>query len=301
MGQFEDMALFVKIVESGSITATANQLNLAKSAISRRLSELEGRLGVQLLTRTTRRSSLTEAGQMFYNQAQKILSDTEEMVASVSIAKSELSGTLKIAAPLSFGLKHLAPVVNSFAAAHPGLIIDLNFADHQINLVEEGVDLAIRIANLESSSLIARRFTTIRHRLYASPKYLETHTPLHHPSQFSDHKFLRYKSPSGMMYQVSDPSGEQFDLGGKTAMISNNGDFLRQAAIDGLGLCFSPTFICWEDLKSGALVEVLPKYKAVELGAYAIYPQTRYLSSRVRLFIDHLTANFGDTPYWDAA
>jgi len=150
MGQLEDMALFVNIVESGSITGTAEQLNIAKSAVSRRLADLESRLGVQLLTRTTRRSSLTEAGQIFYNQSQKILSDTEEMVTSISLAKSELSGTLKIAAPLSFGLKHLTPVVNSFAAAHPGLIIDLSFADRQINLIEEGVDLAIRIANLEN-------------------------------------------------------------------------------------------------------------------------------------------------------
>lgn len=299
MGQLEDMALFVSIVESGSITASAGQLNLAKSAISRRLADLEGRLGVQLLTRTTRRSSLTEAGQIFYNQAQKILSDTEEMVSSISLAKSELSGTLKIAAPLSFGLKHLAPVVNSFAVDHPGLIIDLSFADRQINLVEEGVDLAIRIANLENSTLVARRFTTIRHCLCASPEYLEKFGTPKKPADLISHRILRYKSPSGLVHRFYDKDKRPYEFGGQTAMMSNNGDFLRQAALDGIGLYFTPTFICWQDFKAKTLIPVLQNYETSDLGAYAIYPQTRYLSSRVRLFIDHLANCFGETPYWD--
>lgn len=299
MGQFEDMTLFIKIIESGSITEAANQLGLAKSAVSRRLSGLESRLGVQLLNRTTRKSSLTEAGQLFYNQAQKILHDTDDLISAVVSAKSELSGSLRIAVPLSFGLKHLSPVITQFAAQHPSLTIDLNFADHQVNLVEEGIDVAIRIANLESSSLIARRFTTIRHCICASPKYLETAGIPNHPADLAAHRLLGYKSPSGLTHVLSTPEGNQFDIGAQNIMVSNNGDFLRLAALEGLGLYFCPTFLCYEELASGQLIEVLNAYNKVELGAYIIYPQTRYLSSRVRAFIDHIVNSFADIPYWD--
>jgi len=299
MGQFEDMALFVKIVEAGSITSAATQLCIAKSAVSRRLSELEGRLGVQLLTRTTRKSSLTEAGHLFYTRSIKILSDTEEMTAGISRAQSDLSGTLKIAAPLSFGLKHLAPVVTDFAKTHPALVIDLNFADWQINLIEEGIDVAIRIANLESSNLIARKFTTIRHCLCASPAYIELFGVPATPEQLSEHHILRYKSSSGLVPRLTDTKQRSYEISGHTVMLSNNGDFLRQAAIDGLGIYFCPTFICADDVTAGRLVPILTDYQNIVLGAYAVYPQTRYLSSRVRLFIDHLVDSFGPTPSWD--
>lgn len=299
MGQFEDMTLFVKIIESGNITLAAQQLGLAKSAVSRRLSDLESRLGVQLLNRTTRKSNLTEAGQLFYNQAQKILHDTDDLISAVTSSKSELSGNIRIGAPLSFGLKHLSPIITQFATQHPSLTIDLNFADHQINLIEDGVDVAIRIANLQSSSLIARRFTTIRHCICASPKYLETLGTPKHPDELAVHRVLRYKSPSGLTHILSTPEGKQYDLGHQDVMVSNNGDFLRNAALEGLGLYFCPTFLCSEDLKSGKLIEVLSDYNKVELGAYLLYPQTRYLSSRVRAFIDHVVDSFTDTPYWD--
>ena len=299
MGQFEDMTLFSKIVESGSITAAADQLGLAKSAVSRRLAELEGRLGVQLLNRTTRKSSLTDAGQLFYTQSQKILNDTQDMISAVSLAKSELSGTLRVAAPLSFGLKHLAPVVTRFASDHPALTIDLSFADRQVNLIEDGIDVAIRIAALENSSLIARRLTTIRHNICASPAYLARFGTPTHPDDLHHHRILRYKSPTGLVHRLTGANGQQYELGGQTAMLSNNGDFLRQAALEGLGLFFTPTFISYENVQDGSLIPGLTDYQTIELGAYAIYPQTRYLSSRVRLFIDHMARNFSEIPYWD--
>ncbi|WP_169569258.1 LysR family transcriptional regulator [Sneathiella limimaris] len=299
MGQLEDMALFAKIVESGSITGAADHLGLAKSAVSKRLSDLEESLGVQLLNRTTRKSSLTEAGQRFYTQSQKILADTDEMLNEIGQEGTSLTGNLRIAAPLSFGIKHLSPVVSRFAANHPGLTVDLDFADRQVNLVEEGFDVAIRIAELESSSLIAKRFTTIRHILCASPTYLEKHPAPKHPKDLDQHRILRYKSPSGLAHQLKDANGQSFDLTGKTALISNNGDFLRQAAKDGLGIYFCPSFICYEELKSGQLMRLLPEFSATELGAYILYPRTRYLSSRVRTFIDHVTNSFSQHPYWD--
>jgi DNA-binding transcriptional LysR family regulator len=299
MGKLEDMALFVSIIESGSITATANRMRLAKSAVSRRLTELESNLGVQLLTRTTRRSSLTDAGLLYYQQAQRILSDTDEMINAVSAASDTLSGKLRIAVPLSFGLKHLSPVVSRFAKTHPKVIIDLDFSDGQMDLVTEGYDMAIRIANLTSSTLIARRFSTIRHCLCASPEYLTAHGTPQSPDDLNSHRVLRYKSASGQTHTLADEAGKIIDLKGEPALMSNNGDFLRQAALDGLGLYYAPTFIAWQDLRMGKLIPIMGDYKTIDLGAYAVYPQTKFVSGRVRQFIDHLAVHFGDVPYWD--
>lgn len=299
MGQLEDMALFVRIIDTGSITATADQLNLAKSAVSRRLMILESNLGVQLLNRTTRKSSLTEAGLTYYQQAQGILTNVDDLKNAISEKTTDLTGTLKIAVPLSFGLLHLSPAVNKFAGLHPDLVIDIHFADRQVDLIEEGIDLTIRIAKLADSSLIARRLTTIRHMLCASPEYLLERGVPKTPDDLNDHDILRYKSPSGLSHQITDKQGNSIHIGGKTAMTSNNGDFLRQAALSGRGLYLSPTFLNWRDLKAGTLVAVLPQFKYLELGAYAVYPNTRFLPARVRQFIDFLSHYFGEIPYWD--
>ncbi|WP_169545655.1 LysR family transcriptional regulator [Sneathiella aquimaris] len=301
MGQFEDMSLFIRIADTGSITETAYQLNIAKSAVSRRLMNLEDRLGVQLLNRTTRKSSLTEAGRRFYRQSQVILSDMDELSNSMQQRTTELSGTLKVAVPLSFGLMHLSKAVIKFSELHPELDIDLNFADRQVDLVEEGFDLALRIADLADSSLVARKLTTIRHTLSASPSYLEKHGV---PESFHDlknHSLLKYSSPTGLTHFLMDGDGNRHEIKGKTIMTANNGDFLRQAAVEGCGLVFGPTFIVWKDIQAGSLIPVLQEYEYLELGAFAVYPQTRFLSARVRQFIDFLVDYFGPEPYWDAA
>jgi len=299
MGQLEDMSLFVRIIDTGSITAAADQLGLAKSAVSRKLMILENSLGVQLLNRTTRKSSLTEAGLIYYQQAQGILANVDDLRNAVSEKNTELKGILKIAVPLSFGLLHLSPAVNEFSKLHPDLIIDIHFADRQVDLIEEGIDLTIRIAELADSSFIARRLSTIRHMLCASPAYLLKHGVPKTPEDLSDHDILRYKSPSGLTHQLTDEDGNNFDISGKTVMTANNGDFLRQAALSGRGIYLSPTFLNWRDIQSGTLVPILQDYKYLELGAYAIYPNTRFLSARVRQFIDFLSDYFGPSPYWD--
>ncbi|MBL4908306.1 MAG: LysR family transcriptional regulator [Sneathiella sp.] len=299
MGQLEDMALFIKIVENGSITATAGHLNIAKSAVSRRLMDLEIRLGVQLLNRTTRKSSLTEAGQLFYQKAQAIVSDAEDLTNLVSSGSAELRGTLKVAVPLSFGLLHLSPAVNKFSDMHPDLLIDLHFADRQIDLVEEGFDLAIRIAQLEDSSLVARRITTIRHTLCASPDYLLKRGIPETAEDLKHHDILKYSSPTGLSHQISDKQGVFHEIQGNVVMMANNGDFLKQAALAGRGIYFTPTFISWREFKNGSLVPILKDYEYMDLGAYTVYPQTRFLSERVRQFIDFLSVRFGQEPYWD--
>lgn len=299
MGQLEDMALFIKIVESGSITATSDQLDIAKSAVSRRLMELEKRLGVQLLNRTTRKSSLTEAGQIFYRQAQAIVSDADELTNLVSQGSTELRGTLKISVPVSFGLLHLSPVVNAFSAQHPHLVFDLHFEDRQIDVVEEGFDLAIRIAQLESSSLIAKKITNIQHILCASPDYLNNKGIPEKPADLRDHDILKYSSPTGLSHQLRDSTGMHHEIQGNVVMMANNGDFLKRSALASRGIILTPTFLCWQELKEGTLLPLLQDYSHTELGAYAIYPPTRYLSARVRQFIDYLSNYFGPAPYWD--
>lgn len=197
MGQLEDMDVFVRIVDAGGISRAADQLGVAKSAISRRLVELERRLGAQLLLRTTRQSSLTEAGQSYYRRALQILADVSELDAETSSQQVALRGGLKIAVPLSFGLEHLAPAVMEFAGMHPEVIIRLDLSDRQVDLVAESFDLAIRIAALKDSTLIARRLAPIRMVLCASPDYLERQGHPQRPQDLKSHHGLHYGHATG--------------------------------------------------------------------------------------------------------
>ncbi|PCI38174.1 MAG: LysR family transcriptional regulator [Rhodospirillaceae bacterium] len=299
MGQFENMMTFTKIVHAGSISRAADQMNIAKSVVSRRLKDLEGRLDVQLMNRTTRKSSLTEAGQSYYQRASQILADLDELNAVTSKAKVLLQGELRIALPLSFGLQHLVPIINEFADLHPDLVMNLDFSDRHIDLVEDGFDVAIRIADLKDSSHIARKLAPIRIILCASPDYLKKHPAPKTPKDLKDHDVLQYISTSGVPWVFSDPKGKKIPVRLSGKMSSNNGDFLKEAALSGQGIARLPTFVAYKDLKSGKLERVLTDYTSPSLNAYALYPQTRHLSARVRAFIDFLTDKFKGEPYWD--
>lgn len=301
MGEFEDMTAFVRIVEAGGIGRAAEQLGVAKSAISRRLVDLEARLGVQLLARTTRRSSLTEAGHSYYRRAQDILADVEELNADLSDAKSKLTGRLKIAAPLSFGVAHLAPVLQDFAAAHPDLSVHVDLSDRQVDLVEEGFDLAIRIARLRDSTLIARRLTPINLVVCASPDYLERHGRPRTPEDLKAHRVLHYDNAQGTAWTFTGPDGSEVSVNLGTRLSANNGDFLQIAAVGGLGIVAPPTFVAWRDIVAGRLVPILTEYRLAALNAYAVYPRTRHLARRVRALIDLLAERFAGEPPWDRA
>ena len=209
MGQLEDMSAFVRIVESGSISLAANQLGVAKSAVSRRLTELEERLGVQLLQRTTRQSSLTEAGRSYYQRALQILADVSELNAATSNTKAQLEGVIKIAVPLTFGLQQLAPAINAFAVAHPGLVIHIDFSDRKVDIVEEGFDLAVRIAELQDSTHIARRLAPIQIILCASPAYLKQHGTPEKPQDVKAHRTLQYALMPRSSWTFISPDGKQ--------------------------------------------------------------------------------------------
>ncbi len=300
MGQLEDMNAFVRIVEAGSISRAADQMGVAKSAVSRRLVDLEGRLGAQLLNRTTRRSSLTDAGQRYYQRALHILADVNELNAETAERRGALEGVLKVAAPLSFGLLHLAPAITDFAKLHPGIVFDLDFSDRQIDLVDEGFDLAVRIAELGDSSHMARRLAPISLSLCASPGYLHNRVAPRHPDDLKQHDILHYGIASVRAWTFTAPNGQDVSVRLPMRMSADNGEFLCHAALAGLGITILPTFVAWREIEAGNLVAVMTDYTLPARSAYAVYPQTRHLSQRVRAFIDFLVERFSGTPEWEA-
>jgi len=299
MSQLEQMRMFVRVVEAGGIGKAADQLGTAKSGVSRRLAELESRLGVTLLNRTTRKSSLTEAGQAFYQGAVKLIGDITELDTVVTDTSTSLRGRLRLAVPLSFGLCHLSSAIDAFAREHPELTIDIDFSDRHVDLVEQGVDLAIRIADLKDSSLQARRICPIRILLCASPDYLKEYGNPLVPGDLMSHRLLNYDIGAGTAIRLIDGQGVEQVIRAPARMLANNGDFLRDMAVAGHGIVMTPTFIAWQSLATGDLVQVLEAYAPPRLNAWAVYPQTRFLSRRVRQFIDFLVERFGDNPYWD--
>ena len=299
MGQLEDMAMFVRVVEAGSITKAAEQLNIAKSAVSRRLKELETRLGSQLISRTTRQSNLTQAGEQYYQKVHHILSEVDALNEETSGTPTRIEGTLKMTAPLSFGLMHLNDVIDEYANQHPELNFELDFSDRHTDLIEEGFELAIRIRELQDSSYQAKRLALIRYALCASPEYLERMGTPKTFDDLSEHEFLQYGMSKSSTIELIDEQGKKHQVAVIGKIKANNGDFLREMAVKGHGIAFLPTFITYQALISGELVPILQQYQLPTLNAYAVYPKNRFLSQRCRYLIDFIAERFGDNPYWD--
>jgi DNA-binding transcriptional LysR family regulator len=299
MERFEAMQTFVRVVEAGSFSAAAERMAVAKSVVSRRVQELEAHLGVRLLNRTTRRLSLTESGRHYYERILHIITEVEETELAITSEQAELRGELRIAVPLSFGLLHLMPLLNDFIAEHPALLLDLNLSDRQLNLIEEGVDLAIRIGRLADSTLVARRLAPIRFVVCASPDYLQRFGEPRTPDELVDHQGLLYSNiPEGVQWSFS-AGGRNRSVKVPTRLRANNGDALLQAAINGLGITVMPSFLGYNALAQGLLKPVLTDYPVQSEAIYAIYPSQRYLPRRVRALVDLLVDRFGEHPYWD--
>lgn len=300
MDRFAPMEIFVAVVEAGGIGAAADRLGLAKSAVSRRLAELESRLGATLIHRTTRRLNLTDDGRAFYERSVAILADLDEAEAAVRQAHGALTGRLRVTLPQSFGLLHLAPLIQAFMERHPDLRFELDFNDRQADLVQEGFDLAIRIARLEDSSLIARRLAPIRSGVYASPDYLARRGTPAAAADLKAHDCLVYSNPRDPdLWTYTGPDGRPGSVRVPVRLAASSGEFLLRAALAGQGLVRSPTFFVHAALKAGSLVPVLANHAWPELSAYAVYPPTRHLSRRVRAFIDYLAESLAGEPYWD--
>lgn len=297
MDRFAELRAFVEVVRTGAFVKAADALDLSKTAISRQVGELEKRLGVRLLNRTTRRLSLTEEGQRFHEHARTLLAELEAAEADVMTRAREVTGLLRITAPLSFGIRHLAPLWPAFRARHPGATLDVTLSDRVIDLVDEGYDLAIRIARLPDSTLVSRRLASTRMVLCAAPSYLRKHRRPRHPDELSTHATLSYSYwSSGDDWQFAGPQGAA-SVRVRPWMHTNNGDSCRAAALAGHGIILQPSFLVGEDLRRKALIELMPEFRAVELGVYAVYPTRRFLLPRVRAMVDFLAERFG-TPPW---
>lgn len=299
MNRFEQLETYVRVVEAGSITAAANQLNIAKSAVSRRLKELETRLGVQLMTRTTRQIKLTDTGRAFYERALTLLADWKETESAVSSAKTDLSGLVKIAAPVSFGEADLGSAILDFIARHPDVDFEVDFNDRKIDLIAEGHDVAIRIGNLEDSSLIARKLAPIATVACASPEFLERNGIPTTPHDLQACLEIRYLHRLDDSWAYIGPGNLAGKIRMQSKLAGTNGTFLRDAALQGEGVLIVPSFIVYNELRRGTLIKLLPDYTWERLALYAVYPPTRHLSRRIRTFVDFLIDRYHGQPFWD--
>ena len=299
MDKYEEMRTFVHIVDSGGISHAADQLGIAKSAVSRRLSDLESRLRIQLFNRSTRKFNLTDTGQSYYNECIRLLNDLEEVESLVTRSNLKLSGKLRITAPLSFGLGHLGPVIADFITEHPDLQIELDLNDREVNLIEENYDLSLRIGVLEDSQLIARKLFKLKLVPLASPEYLKKQGIPMTPQELEKHSMIAYTISTGDYLHYTAQDGTQGSIKPKVSHSCSNGDFMEKLVLSGLGFAILPTFLAYKQIEKGALIPLLTNYSWGQENAYAVYPSTRHLSYRVRAFIDYLLVRFQGTPYWD--
>ncbi len=293
------MQTFVNVIESGSFSGAADRLGVAKSAVSRRITELEEHLGVQLLTRTTRRLNQTDAGRDYYQRSLQILSDIDDAEQAASSVRLDVSGTLRVSAPLSFGQLHITSLIHSFLALHPRLSIDLNLNDRRVDLIEEGIDVGIRIGQLQDSTLIARRLASLEIIACATPEYLEKHGVPNHPTDLMNHNCLNYSNtPEFNVWHYVD-NNKRMSVKVAGSLRANNGEFLSQSVLQGFGIGLLPNFLVCEFVKQGVLVPILSDYFNENNDMYAIYPSGRHLSQRSRMFIDYLVEYFDDNSLFE--
>lgn len=299
--RFEDLRTYVAIVQTRSVAAAARRLGLAKSAVSRRLQELESRLGAQLLNRTTRTLRPTEAGQEFYNRALALLAELEEAEAAATQSTVDPAGQLRISAPMSFGALHLAPILCHYMQANPRLEVELVLDDRKVDLIGEGFDLAIRIAHLEDSNLAARRIAQIRRAACASPEYLQRHGTPKEPRDLSRHRGIAYVNSVDRNFWrfVNANTLEEQTADVVSPLRLNNGDAMREAAIAGYGVTCLPAFVIHNAVATGRLVPLLSPFEKPLINMYAVYPARRNAPAKVRTFVEFMLERFGDHPYWD--
>jgi DNA-binding transcriptional LysR family regulator len=295
MQQYDLVALraFVAVVEAGSFHRAAEQLDASAAAVSRRVSGLESALGVKLLNRTTRQTDLTEAGRQFYTDVVNIIASLEEAEEKIQSGHETIKGNLRIAAPLSFGIGRIAPILPVFMKSHPELKVHLQLEDRFTDLVAEGIDVAVRIGALKDSTLVATRLASIPRVFCASPEYLALHGEPRLPEDLSRHDCLHYSLLSTREdWGFTGTETGDVDISGPLS--TNNGDVLKEAAIQGLGIVMMPTFIVDDALADGRLKAILQDYRPAPFGLYAVRPSRHFTPERVRALIEFLRTQFGN-------
>lgn len=294
MNRWATTEILVNVVDSGSFSAAANALGLSKSHVSRQISQLENRLGVQLLNRTTRRLSLTETGQAYYERCKSVLSQLEEAEQAVLDLQEKPRGTLRLTVAGAFGERYIAPAAAAFMKLHPHVQIHLDFTSRQVDLVDEGYDLAIRAGTLKDSSLIARRIAARQLIICGSRDYLDRYG---HPANIHSLKKHNCLVGSVPTWRFRDTNGHHVDMKVDGGWHSNNGHALLAAAKAGLGLTQLPEFYVHEDIAAGRLIPVMVEYQPTDTAVWAVYPSNRHLSPKVRLFVEYLVNHFHEIQY----
>ena len=295
-----DIAVFVQVVDSGSFTAAADRLGISKSVVSKYVTRLENQLGARLLNRTTRRLSLTEVGRVFYERSRKGLADIEDAQSEVSRMQSEPRGTLRLNAPMSFGILHVAPGLPEFLKLYPDVTVDMNLDDRKVDVIEEGFDISVRISELPDSSLVAKRLGPCRHTIVAAPEYLERCGTPRTPEELRDHNIISYRyQESALAWHLQTPDSKSTAVTVSGSLMMNNSLALRAALLEGVGIARTPTFVVGKDIREGRLIPILRDYEILEVTIFLVYPQRRHLSPKVRAFVDFMAKRITETPYWD--
>ncbi|MBS4097714.1 MAG: LysR family transcriptional regulator [Sulfuricella sp.] len=294
------MQVFVSVVESGSFVRAAERMHLSTTAASRHVADLEQHVGARLLQRSTRRLSLTETGGLYFERCRQILADLDEADSLANEGAAQPKGKLRVSLPHSFGLRYVAPRIPEFCRRYPGLQLEVNFSDRIVDLVEGGIDVALRISDKLQNTLIARRLARIRMAVCAAPAYLAEMGAPRTPEDLREHRCLTYDyAPLSDTWHFLR-HGEGVAVAVKSAFRSNSGDMTRLAALAGQGVVLQPTFLIGDDLRNGTLVRLLAAYELPEPAAYAVYPGGARRSARVKAFVEYFAEVFsGDPPPWD--
>ncbi len=301
MDRLRAFEVFVSVVSKGSLVQGAAALNTSPANVTRYLNELEGHLGTRLLNRSSRHLSLTESGEALYERSKAILDDVSEAEALAAASNMKPRGRLRLNAPVSFGVLHLAPLWPRFMAQYPDVELDVSLVDRVVDIVEEGFDLAVRISRSGSANLVARRLAVSHNVACAAPDYLARHGMPQHPADLGQHVcIINANAAMADEWLFSDAAGNSHKATVRGRLRANNGDTARAAALAGHGIAWQPTFLIGDDLREGRLVRVLPGYSLPDIDILALYPSRRHLSAKVRVMVDFLADAFKGTPSWDA-
>ena len=300
MDTLDNLRAFTQVIQTGGFASAARAMGLSRSVVNKRVIRLEDMLGVQLLRRSTRKVTPTETGLAFFERCLQLLADYDEAVVSVTETEDAPRGSLRVNAPMSFGTLHLSSVIAEYMQLYADVHVELVLNDRFVDPIEEGFDVTLRIAQPGNlTSLIARDIAPARRVVCASPRYLGEHGEPKTPLELRHHRCLHYGyQESGSQWRLDGPNGER-SYAIQCVMWSNNGETLKEAAIQAQGIVLLPTFIAGDALQAGQLRSILPDYPASTLAVCALYPRHRHLSAKVRTFVDLLEQRMGDRPYWD--
>ena len=295
MDRLTEMEAFATVVDQGGFTDAARKMGISKSAVSKHVSSLEARLGARLLNRTTRRVSPTEIGLAYYDRARRVLTDAGEADALVSSMQSDPCGQLRISVATDFGVNHLSPVLGEFLSEFPEITVNMVLDNRYVELISEGFDMAVRIGELEDSSLRARKLAETNRRMIASPAYFEKYGRPQKIDDLNEHKLLHYSNQSnGNLWKLTAPSGEKRQVRTAGWLSVNDGQSLLNACIAGLGIAYLPCFLYADAMRDGLVEDAIPDLPVETQGIYAVYPPGRFTQPKVRAFMDFLAHAFAD-------